>query len=96
MTELADNEAAKANPLLQVFNVLVGAWTTTGTHPHAPGKKTRLVGMEWRWWRNATDISQRFVGTISADARTIVSRGEYSRNGGPWEPDLALTYRRVD
>jgi hypothetical protein len=58
--------------------------------------ETRLDGNEWRFWRDASDFSQRFVGTISADGRTIVSRGEYSRNGGPWESDLALTYHRVE
>jgi hypothetical protein len=57
---------------------------------------TQLEGNEWRWWRTASDFSQRFVGTISADKQTIVTRGEYSRNGGPWESDLALTYRRIE
>jgi hypothetical protein len=58
--------------------------------------EVRLDGNEWRWWRDAPDFSQRFVGTITPDGRTIVGRGEYSRDGGPWEPDLALTYNRVD
>jgi len=50
-----------------------------------------------RWWRNAPGFSQRLVGTISADERTIVSRGEYSRDGGTtWESDLELTYTRAD
>jgi hypothetical protein len=57
---------------------------------------TRIHANEWQWWRNAADFSQRFIGTIAADGRTIVSRGELSRNGGPWEPDLALTYTRAD
>jgi hypothetical protein len=50
----------------------------------------------WRWWRDAPDLSQRFTGTIAADGRTIVGRGEMSRNGGSWEPDLQLTYTRAD
>jgi hypothetical protein len=58
--------------------------------------EVRLDGNEWRWWRDAPDFSQRFVGTITPDGRTIVGRGEYSRDSGPWEPDLALTYNRVD
>jgi hypothetical protein len=49
----------------------------------------------WKWWRNDPAFSQRFAGTIAADAQTIVSRGELSRDGGQWEPDLALTYTRV-
>lgn len=154
MIHSGDNEAAKPNPLLQAFGILVGTWTTLGTHPLVPGTtfhgrttfswieggaflamrsqideptipsgiaiigtddatgecsmlyfdergvsrryQTRLDGNEWRWWRDASDFSQRFVGTIAADGRTIVSRGEYSRNGGAWESDLALTYRRVE
>lgn len=51
---------------------------------------------EWKWWRNNAEFSQRFTGTISADRRTIVGRGEMSRNGASWEPDLQLTYTRVD
>lgn len=58
--------------------------------------ETRVRGNEWRWWRNASEFSQRFVGTIAADGRTIVCGGEYSRDGEHWEPDLALTYERVD
>ena len=58
--------------------------------------EVRVEGGEWRWWRDAPDFSQRFVGTIAPDGRTIVGRGEYSRDGGPWEPDLALTYTRVE
>src|SRR5215216_858466 len=50
----------------------------------------------WKWWRNASELSQRFTGVIAADGRTIVSTGEMSRDGGTWEPDLALTYTRVD
>jgi len=154
MAAVGNNEAAKPNPSLQMLAVLIGAWTTVGTHALVPNKtfhgrttfswieggaflimhsqidepeipsgiaifgtddasgecsmlyfdergvsrryETRVEGKEWRWWRDDPAFAQRFVGTISADGRTIVSRGEYSRNGGPWEPDLALTYRRTD
>ena len=50
----------------------------------------------WKWWRTAPGFSQRFVGMIAADGRSIVSRGELSRDGASWEPDLALTYTRTD
>lgn len=50
----------------------------------------------WKWWRNAPGFSQRFTGTIAADGRTIVGRGELSRDGASWEPDLQLTYTRGD
>jgi hypothetical protein len=50
----------------------------------------------WKWTRNAPGFSQRFAATIAADGRTIISRGELSRDGASWEPDLQLTYTRVD
>lgn len=49
----------------------------------------------FRWWRDAPDISQRFTCTVAPDGRTMEARGELSKNGGSWEPDLALTYTRV-
>lgn len=50
----------------------------------------------WTWWRDDPAFSQRFTGEIAADGRTIVGRGEMRRDGGAWEPDLALTYTRAD
>ncbi len=58
--------------------------------------ETSLTDNVWKWWRNAPGFSQRFTGTIAPDGRTIVNRGELSRDGERWEPDLALTYTRVD
>jgi hypothetical protein len=153
MSSIVD-AAAKPNPRLEPLRVLVGTWTTAGTHPLVPGKtfhgrvsfswieggaflrmhseidepeiptaialfgtddaagtcsmlyfdernvsrryEVHLEKGEWRWWRDDPDFAQRFVGTIAPDGRTIVARGEMSRNGGPWEPDLALTYTRVE
>jgi hypothetical protein len=57
--------------------------------------ETSLRDNEWRWWRNAPGFSQRMVATVAADGQTIVSRGELSRDGTHWEPDLALTYTRI-
>jgi hypothetical protein len=152
MTDSITNEAAKPNPTLAPLSVLVGTWSTTGTHPLVPGTTFHgRTSFEWieggaflimhsqidepeipsaiavfgsddgtgewsmlyfdergvsrryevslrdnvlSWWRDAPDLSQRFTGTIDADARRIVGRGEMSRNGAPWEPDLALTYTR--
>jgi hypothetical protein len=48
------------------------------------------------WWRDAPDFSQRFSCTMSADGRTMIGRGQLSRDGSSWEPDLELTYTRVD
>jgi hypothetical protein len=49
----------------------------------------------WRWWRNAPEFSQRCAVTIAPNGQTMVSRGQYSRNGTSWEPDLELTYTRI-
>jgi hypothetical protein len=49
----------------------------------------------WKWWRNDPKFSQRFTGTIVDDGRTIISKGELSRDGKSWEKDLELTYTRV-
>lgn len=53
-----------------------------------------------RWWKPVGNSccstpAARFTGTIASDGRTIVSRGELSRDGEHWEPDLALTYTRM-
>ena len=49
----------------------------------------------WKWWRDDTEFSQRFTGTISDDGDTIVLKGELSEKGGEWKKDLELTYTRV-
>jgi hypothetical protein len=56
---------------------------------------TTIRDGEWSWWRETAEFSQRCTATIAADGRTIESRGEMSRNGAPWEPDLQLTYTRA-
>jgi hypothetical protein len=64
----------------------------------------RNISREYRWtisnnvltWtRNAPDFSQRMVLTIGEDGQRIEGKGEMSRNGQTWEPDLQLTYSRV-
>jgi len=49
----------------------------------------------WHWWRNAPGFSQRFTGTLADDGRTIVGKGELTRDGATWEKDLELTYTRA-
>ena len=41
------------------------------------------------------DFRQRFTGTFSADGNTITGAWESGRDGGEWEHDFALTYRRA-
>jgi hypothetical protein len=48
-----------------------------------------------RWERSSPAFSQRMVLTVAGDGATMVSKGEMSRDGGAWEPDLELTYSRM-
>jgi len=50
----------------------------------------------WKWWRNAPGFSQRFTGTLADDGRTIIGKGELSKDGATWEKDLELTYTRTE
>jgi hypothetical protein len=54
-----------------------------------------VADQTWSWWREAKDLSQRFKCTVTDGGRTMVGRGEMSKDGGPWQGDLDLTYRRV-
>jgi hypothetical protein len=54
-----------------------------------------MDGRVMRWWRDDPKFSQRFVCTIAEDGRTMDAKGEMSRDGGPWEPDLSLVYSRT-
>jgi hypothetical protein len=50
----------------------------------------------WRYWNDTPGFSQRFVGRPRDDGTTIDGSGELSLDdGATWEPDLAITYRRV-
>jgi hypothetical protein len=55
-----------------------------------------LEGNVWKWWRDAPGFWQRFTGTIVNDGRTIIGKGELSKDGSTWEKDLELTYTRVE
>ena len=50
----------------------------------------------WKFWRNVPGFFQRFTGTLVDDGRTIVGKGELSKDGSTWEKDLDLTYTRTD
>ena len=47
------------------------------------------------WSRNTPEFSQRFIIEILDGGEKLVGTGRMSRNGGAWEPDLQLTYTRV-
>jgi hypothetical protein len=48
------------------------------------------------WSRDSPHFAQRFRVTIADDGRTMDSEGTMKKDGGPWEPDLRLSYVRVE
>jgi hypothetical protein len=54
-----------------------------------------ISGNVWTWSRDEPDFSQRMVLTVAGDGQSIEAKGQMSRNGQSWEPDLQLTYTRV-
>jgi hypothetical protein len=144
----------QVNPRLQALAVLVGEWTSVGTHPMLPGKtfhghttfswlesgsfllihshidepeipdsvailgtddatpdagtmlyfdvrnvsreyRWTISGNVWTWSRDEPGFSQRMVVNIAEGAQSLEAKGQMSRQGKPWEPDLQLTYSRV-
>src|SRR5918998_3357403 len=51
---------------------------------------------EVRWHRDSAGFAQRMVVTIAAGGARLDAHGTMSRDGGPWEDDLQLTYERID
>ena len=47
------------------------------------------------WHRDEAGFAQRMDVRIAADGSRLDARGTMSRDGGPWEDDLQLTYERV-
>ena len=152
MTSSSKHEASRPNPALKPLSVLIGEWTTVGTHGLVPGTTYHgRTSFEWleggaflmmhsevdepgipsgiaifgsdddlgeyfmlyfdergvsrryevrlrdnvlTWWRNAPGFSQRSTHNIVDDGRTIIGKGEVSKDGS-WEKDLDLTYTRV-
>jgi hypothetical protein len=54
-----------------------------------------LDGNEWALRRDGDPFPQRFVGTISAEARTISGQWEKAEEGGDFVLDFYLTYRKI-
>jgi hypothetical protein len=48
------------------------------------------------WHRDEAGFAQRMVLTIAADGRRLDAQGTMARDGGSWEPDLQLSYERID
>src|SRR5215203_3330879 len=49
-----------------------------------------------RWHRDEAGFAQRMVLTVAPDGTRLDGQGTMSRDGGPWEDDLQLTYERID
>jgi hypothetical protein len=77
--------------------VIIGAEGTieywSGSHA-AEGRGAACGTRDAR--RGALDFRQRFTGTFGADGNTIDGAWESGRDGGGWEHDFALTYRRAN
>jgi hypothetical protein len=59
-----------------------------------------FAGGVWTLTRETADFSpldfrQRFIGTFSEDGNTISGAWETGHDGGEWEHDFALIYRRT-
>jgi hypothetical protein len=50
----------------------------------------------WRLERAAPGFHQRFIGAFRDDGRTIDGRWESSPDGGAWELDFPITYRKTE
>ena len=50
---------------------------------------------EWRLWRSGEPFPQRFTGRFEANGNTIAGLWEKAENGGHYETDFHLTYRKV-
>jgi hypothetical protein len=81
------------------LDVFVGEWVVEAWFPGQPAPPGAAgdgpVARSWFEWALGLDFRQRFTGTFSADGNTISGAWETGRDGGQWEHDFALTYRRA-
>lgn len=59
-------------------------------------QEASVKGNVIKWWRDQPGFYQRCTNTISEDGKTIVCKGEISKDGTNWEKDLDLTYTKVE
>jgi len=55
----------------------------------------KVVEGEISWWRDDPAFRQRFTVSVHPDGRRLTGKGQMSRDGAPWEDDLALDYQPV-
>lgn len=49
---------------------------------------------EWKIWRSTPKFSQRFMGKVSKDKKTIKAYWEKSFDGKKWEHDFDMLYQK--
>jgi hypothetical protein len=54
-----------------------------------------VAGNRLTWRRDEPGFSQRSTIAVEDDGKTMVGKGEMSREGAAWEDDLSLTYVRI-
>jgi hypothetical protein len=54
-----------------------------------------MYGNQLKWWRDDPNFSQRFTLTVEDNGNKMISKGEMSREGAPWEDDLTLNFERL-
>lgn len=64
------------------------------THAVARRYDVAFYADGFTWSRDSQKFAQRFRVTIADDGRTMESEGTMKKDGGPWEPDLCLSYAR--
>lgn len=52
-----------------------------------------ITESQLKWWRDDPHFSQRY--TMDIAKHKLVSYGEMSRDGGEWEKDLSLIYKKL-
>lgn len=50
----------------------------------------------WKIWRTANGSTQRFIGLISPDQKTIDARWESSKDGKDWEEEFTIAYAKAE
>ena len=55
----------------------------------------KMEGNAATWWRNSPEISQRCTITVSDDGNSMQTKGEFSKDNGPWGQDLEQTFTRI-
>ncbi len=58
--------------------------------------KVSFEGDTMQWWRGSPKFSQKMALTLAENGYTISSKGEMLKDGGNWEKDLELIYRKVN